>query len=131
MRNTTARYLTLCACVFGLLPRPFASFAQPSDTARTHPATLSCTATPSCYLAGYGPGEVVAGQVVVSCNQATMLKASATICGDVGGCVTNSVAPPVPVQSLDAGDASRGNAGSCQLSWSWGGTNYSQNFNVQ
>ncbi len=94
------------------------------------PQTLSCTATPSCYLAGSGPGEVVAGQVVVSCNQATLLTASATICGNVGGCLTNSAAPPRPITSLGEGDASRGTAGSCSLSWSWGGTHYNQQLSV-
>jgi hypothetical protein len=93
-----------------------------------NPGALSCTATPSCYLAGQGVGEVVAGQVVVSCNQATILTASATICGN--SCVTDSVAPPQPVTNVGAGDATYGTAGSCALSWSWGGNNYSQNLSV-
>ncbi len=91
-------------------------------------APLSCTAVPSCSLQGQGQGEVVTGQVAVTCNEATLLTASATICGN--SCVTNSVAPPVPVTNLTAGDATQGSGGSCSLSWSWGGNNYSQNFNV-
>jgi hypothetical protein len=91
-------------------------------------APLSCTGVPSCSLQGQGQGEVVAGQVVVTCNEATLLTASATICGN--SCVTNSVAPPVPVTNLSAGDATPGSGGSCSLSWSWGGTNYNQVLNV-
>jgi subtilase family serine protease len=90
---------------------------------------LSCTATPSCSVQGSGPGEVVTGQVVLSCNQSTLLTASATICGN--NCVTDSVAPPVPVSGLGAGDATPGTGGSCSLSWSWGGNSYSQGFNVE
>ncbi len=92
------------------------------------PGALSCTAAPSCSLQGQGQGEVVAGQVVVTCNQATILTASATICGN--SCVTDSVAPPVPVSNLSAGDATQGTGGSCSLSWSWGGNNYSQFLSV-
>jgi hypothetical protein len=89
---------------------------------------LACTAAPSCSLQGSGPGEVVTGQVVVSCNKSTLITASATICGT--SCVTDSVAPPQPTTSLGAGDATRGTSGSCALSWSWGGNNYGQTFNV-
>jgi hypothetical protein len=95
------------------------------------PGALSCTAVTSCYLSGSGPGEVVAGQVVITCNQATLLSASATICGSVGGCLTNSAAPPQPITSFGEGDASRGTSGSCSLSWSWGGNNYGQELFVQ
>jgi hypothetical protein len=94
------------------------------------PPQLSCTPSTSCSIQGQPPGQVVAGQIVLSCNQATMLTASATICGNTGGCLTDSVAPPQPVSSIGAGDASRGNAGTCSLSWSWGGNNYSQNLSA-
>jgi subtilase family serine protease len=89
---------------------------------------LSCTATPSCSLEGSGPGEVVAGQVPITCNQATLLTASATICGN--SCVTNSAAPPEPITSLNVGDATQGTGGSCSFSWTWGGNSYSQELNV-
>ncbi len=89
---------------------------------------LSCTPTVTCQLSGSGPGEVVDGSISLSCNQATTLTASATICGAM--CVTDTVAPPQPVSSVGAGDATPGTGGSCSLSWSWGGTNYSQTLDV-
>jgi len=102
-----------------------ASFKFSSCGTPPPPPPLSCTASTSCYIAGQGPGQVVAGQVVLSCTQSTLLTASATICSG-NGCVTDTVAPPVPQTGIGAGDAIYGTAGSCSLSWSWGGTNYSQ-----
>lgn len=89
---------------------------------------LECTAAPTCSLQGSGPGEVVAGQVPITCTQDTLLTASATICGN--SCVTNSAAPPEPISYLNIGDATPGTAGSCSFKWSWGGNNYSQSLNV-
>ncbi len=91
-------------------------------------AALSCTPTVSCQVSGSGPGEVVNGSISLSCNQASILSASAQICGNM--CVTDTVAPPQPVSSVGAGDATPGTGGSCSLSWSWGGNNYSQTIDV-
>lgn len=88
---------------------------------------LSCTPTTTCQFGGQGQGEVVTGSISLQCNQPSILTASATICGNM--CVTDSVAPPQPVSSVGAGDATPGAGGSCSLSWSWGGNQYSQVLN--
>jgi hypothetical protein len=92
------------------------------------PGALSCTPTTTCQLQGQGQGEVVTGSITLQCNQASILSASAVICGNT--CVTDTVAPPVPVTNVGAGDATPGTGGSCTLSWSWGGNNYGQTLNV-
>lgn len=91
------------------------------------PSRLYCSATTSCSLQGQPPGEVVAGQVSVSCNKSTSLSASATICGS-NSCNTETT-PTITGTSVGAGDAAPGTGGSCSLSWSWGGNNYSQDLN--
>jgi hypothetical protein len=91
-------------------------------------ATPLCTATTSCAVEGSYPGEVVEGSVSLSCKEAMILTASATICGN--NCVTDSVAPPQATTGVGAGDATPGNSGTCSLSWSWGGNNYSQQLNA-
>jgi len=92
------------------------------------PAALSCTPTLTCQVSGQGQGEVVDGSVSLQCNQATILSASAMICGN--SCVTDTVSPPEPVSSVGAGDATPGTAGSCTLSWTWGGNEYNQTLNA-
>jgi len=92
------------------------------------PGALSCTPTLSCAVSGQPPGVVVNGSVSLQCNQASILSASAMICGNT--CVTDTVSPPEPVTSVGAGDATPGNSGSCTLSWSWGGNNYGQTLDV-
>jgi len=89
---------------------------------------LYCSATVQCNLQGTYPYQVVAGQVQVSCNESTLLSASATICGGIGGCITNST-PPITGNGTGAGGASQGTGGSCTLNWSWGGNNYSDFLN--
>ncbi len=92
------------------------------------PAALSCTPTLTCQVSGQGQGEVVDGSVSLQCNQATILSASAMICGN--SCVTDTVSPPEPVSSVGAGDATPGTGGSCTLSWTWGGNEYNQTLNA-
>ncbi|HTC45830.1 MAG TPA: kelch repeat-containing protein [Candidatus Aquilonibacter sp.] len=92
------------------------------------PPALSCTPTLSCQVSGESPGQVVNGSVSLQCNQATILSASAMICGN--SCVTDTVAPPEPVTSVGAGDATPGSGGSCSFTWTWGGNEYSQTLDV-
>jgi hypothetical protein len=89
------------------------------------PGPLSCTPSFTC---GAHPGNVIAGGVTLTCNQPSMISASATICGI--GCNTNTVAPPVPVQTVSAGGSAMGSSGSCSFNWSWGGNSYSQGFSA-
>jgi hypothetical protein len=92
-------------------------------------STPLCTATTTCSVQGTYPGQVVAGSVSLSCKEAMILTASATICGET--CVTDSVAPPEATTGVGAGDATPGSGGSCNLSWSWGGNNYNQELNAE
>jgi hypothetical protein len=88
-------------------------------------APLSCTPAPTCGVEGTAPNQVIAGGITVSCNQATLLTVSATICGS-SSCTTNSAAPPQPVSSLGEGGSSAGAGGSCSYTWTWGGNSYNQ-----
>ena len=89
------------------------------------PGALSCTPSFSCAA---HPGNVIAGGITLTCNQPTMLTASATICGI--GCSTNNVAPPVPQQTISAGGSATGTSGSCSFNWTWGGNSFSQGFSA-
>jgi hypothetical protein len=92
------------------------------------PNRLYCSATPSCSVQGQAPYQEVTGQIVVSCNQTTSLSVSADICGS-STCDSNSVGP-YNESSLGTGGAAPGAGGSCALTWSWGGNNYSQTLDV-
>ncbi|HYM78979.1 MAG TPA: pyrrolo-quinoline quinone [Candidatus Dormibacteraeota bacterium] len=92
------------------------------------PNRLYCSAVVTCSVQGTYPGQVVAGSVQVTCNESTLLSASATICGSLGGCTTETT-PPNTGTGTGAGGASQGSGGSCSLNWSWGGNNYSQFLN--
>jgi hypothetical protein len=92
------------------------------------PNRLYCSAAPTCSVQGQAPYQEVTGQVVVTCNEDTIMSASAKICGS-SSCSTNST-PSENTTSIGAGGASPGAGGSCTLNWTYNGNNYGQTLDV-
>ena len=87
------------------------------------PPPPSCTATPECI----GSGNFGAAVVMLSCNGATQISTSATLCGlQEGGCGTNNGPSGILTSSTAGYQGEVAGGESCTLNWCWGGNCYQQ-----